>query len=165
MVRVIGPARAFCTVLLLALGVTACNQARDSSQETDTAASGQPQPQPEPARTAPARSKATAGEVLAAASPSSTTAAAASTTSSGTVASSRRLIEMGWDEPDTRFMRQHITVMEQAPFDGCVFHILYTRPDGKPGNFTWEFWGKRSFNATELQHALDDLKATRFRRF
>ncbi len=89
-------------------------------------------------------------------------AAAAAT---GAPPSTRRLIEMGWDEPDTRFMRQHIAVMEKAPFDGCVFHVLYTRPDGKPGNFTWEFWGKRAFHADELQPALDDLKATRFHRF
>src|SRR5689334_1414081 len=34
----------------------------------------------------------------------------------------KRLIEFGWDEPDTAFMKKHIGEMEKTPFDGCVFH-------------------------------------------
>ena len=30
----------------------------------------------------------------------------------------KSLIEFGWDEPDTAFMRAHITEMEKLPFDG-----------------------------------------------
>ncbi len=77
----------------------------------------------------------------------------------------KKLIEFGWDEPDTAFMRQHIAEMERTPFDGCVFHVNYTKPDGKQGNFTWECWSKRAFTEAELQTALDDLKATPIRRF
>jgi hypothetical protein len=33
------------------------------------------------------------------------------------------LIEFGWDEPDSHYLREHITEMEKLPFDGCVFHI------------------------------------------
>src|SRR5438128_7026362 len=77
----------------------------------------------------------------------------------------KRLIEFGWDEPDTRFMREHIAEMERTPFDGCVFHLLYTEPNGSRGNFMWEAWGKRSFSAAELQPALDDLQATPLHRF
>lgn len=77
----------------------------------------------------------------------------------------KRLIEFGWDEPDTAFMRQHIAEMEQTPFDGCVFHVNYRTADGKQGNFTWEGWGKRAFTAAELKSALADLQAIRFRHF
>jgi hypothetical protein len=34
----------------------------------------------------------------------------------------KKLIEWGWDEPDTKFMRENIEKMEQYPFDGLVFH-------------------------------------------
>lgn len=77
----------------------------------------------------------------------------------------KQLIEFGWDEPDTAFMRAHIAEMQRMPFDGCVFHVTYRKPDGGAGNFTWEDWGKRAFTEAELQPALDDLKATRFGRF
>src|SRR2546429_6820601 len=68
-----------------------------------------------------------------------------------------KLIEFGWDEPDTAFMRKHIAAMEQTPFDGTVFHV--------PGDFLWQAWGKRKFSDAELQPALDDLKNTPFKKF
>ena len=77
----------------------------------------------------------------------------------------KKLIEFGWDEPDTAFMRRHVAEMERTPFDGCVFHINYSEPDGQTGNFTWEAWGRRSFTERDLRSAADDLKATHFRRF
>jgi hypothetical protein len=77
----------------------------------------------------------------------------------------KKLIEFGWDEPDTAFMRQHIEQMERSPFDGCVFHVDYAKPNGGKGSFTWESWGARAFTPEELQPALEDLRATRFGRF
>jgi hypothetical protein len=77
----------------------------------------------------------------------------------------KKLIEFGWDEPDTAFMRRHIEQMERSPFDGCVFHLSYRGPQGGEGNFTWQCWGRRAFGIAELKPALDDLKATRVRRF
>jgi len=76
-----------------------------------------------------------------------------------------KLIEFGWDEPDTTFMRAHLEEMERTPFDGCVFHVNYSKPAGGQGSFTWECWGTRAFRREELQPAVDDLRATRFRRF
>jgi ubiquinone/menaquinone biosynthesis C-methylase UbiE len=73
----------------------------------------------------------------------------------------KKLIEWGWDEPDTKFMRENIERMEQFPFDGLVFHVT----SSKGGNFTWEMWGPRRFDVAEFEHAIDDLKATLFRRF
>src|SRR4051794_1307612 len=76
---------------------------------------------------------------------------------------SKKLIEFGWDEPDTAFMRAHSAEMDQTPFDGCVFHLTYLK-DGKPtGPFVWECFGKRAFTEAELKPALDDLTMTRSR--
>jgi len=76
----------------------------------------------------------------------------------------KKLIEFGWDEPDTAFMRRHIREMEQTPFDGCVFAVQYTKEKGR-GDFMWECWDTRAFTIQELQSAVDDLKATPFQRF
>jgi len=69
----------------------------------------------------------------------------------------KRLIEFGWDEPDTAFMRQHVAEMEQTPFDGTVFHLR--------GDSLWQSWGTKAFKEADLQPSLDDLKATPFKRF
>jgi hypothetical protein len=79
--------------------------------------------------------------------------------------SSKKLIEFGWDEPDTAFMREHIVEMEKTPFNGCVFHLNYKNEDGSTGNFTWECWGQKRFTEEQLKDAVDDLKNTPFKRF
>jgi hypothetical protein len=84
----------------------------------------------------------------------------------GAAPKEKKLIEFGWDEPDTAFLRQHIAKMEQTPFDGCVFHANYTKPDGKnTGSFLWECWSKRAFKESELAASLDDLKQMKLNRF
>jgi hypothetical protein len=77
-------------------------------------------------------------------------------------AGSKRLIEFGWDEPGTGFMRTNIAQMERTPFDGCVFHADYRKPDGAKGSFTWQSWGTQTFTESDLQEAFDDLRSTRF---
>jgi len=72
----------------------------------------------------------------------------------------KKLIEWGWDEPDTKFMRQNIAQMEQFPFDGLVFHAN----SSKGGGLTWEMWGSRKFTLDEFNQAIDDLKTTNFKR-
>jgi len=72
----------------------------------------------------------------------------------------KKIIEWGWDEPDTEFLRANVGKMEELPFDGLVFHVTGSRG----GNFTWEMWGSRKFELVELQKAIDNLKATRFKR-
>jgi hypothetical protein len=76
-------------------------------------------------------------------------------------ANGKKLIEWGWDESDTKFMRANIGQMEQLPFDGLVFHVN----SSKGGGLTWEMWGSRKFTLDEFKQALDDLMATKFRRF
>jgi hypothetical protein len=75
------------------------------------------------------------------------------------------LIEFGWDEPTTAFMRQHIAEMERTPFDGTVYHVQYRKADGTMGSFMNDCWGKRGFSDAELQNALDDLARTPFHSF
>lgn len=77
----------------------------------------------------------------------------------------KKLIEFGFDEPDTAFMRRHIAQMERSPFDGCVFHVTYRKADGTPGDFLWETWSRRGFTDADIAPALADLRATPFRRF
>lgn len=72
----------------------------------------------------------------------------------------KKLIEWGWDEPDTKFLRDNIWKMEQYPFDGVVFHVN----SSKGGNLTWQMWGSRKFEMDEFQHSLDNLAATKFQR-
>ena len=78
----------------------------------------------------------------------------------------KKLIEFGWDEPDPAFMRKHVEEMEKTPFDGCVFHVDAKDAAGKTtGRLTWEGWAQRAFTEAELKNAVDDLKATPFKRF
>jgi hypothetical protein len=75
----------------------------------------------------------------------------------------KKLIEFGWDEPDTAFMRQRAAQMDATPFNGCVYHINFLQPDGKDGNFCWACWGKQAFTTEQVQPAINDLRATRFK--
>jgi hypothetical protein len=77
----------------------------------------------------------------------------------------KKLIEFGWDEPDARFMREHIAQLQASPFDGCVFHVDYRTVAGDSGNFAWKVWGRRRFEAADLAAAREHLLATRFGRF
>ena len=77
----------------------------------------------------------------------------------------KKLIEFGWDEPSTSFMRQHIVEMERAPFDGVVFNVDARKPNGSKRRFTWEAWTTNRFEEIEMQQAIDDLRATNFQRF
>src|SRR5689334_9024054 len=79
--------------------------------------------------------------------------------------SPKQMIEFGWDEPNTQFLRQHIAEMERTPFDGCVFHADYRDTNGKSGSFTWEAWGTRAFTESELTSARADLAALHAHQF
>jgi len=73
----------------------------------------------------------------------------------------KKVIEWGWDEPDTKFIRANIEKMEQFPFDGLVFHAM----SGKGENLAWEVWGGRKFATDDFKQAVEDLKETNFNRF
>jgi hypothetical protein len=77
----------------------------------------------------------------------------------------KKLIEFGWDEPDTSFLRRHREQFEQSPFDGCVFHVLAQGSSGASQNFTWLCWGRRRFTAAEFATARADLETMSRTRF
>jgi hypothetical protein len=77
----------------------------------------------------------------------------------------KALIEFGWDEPDTSFLRTHLAELERTPFDGCVFHVDARGHSGKPSSLTWEGWGKRTFVEDDVRAARDDLRAVQPTRF
>jgi hypothetical protein len=76
----------------------------------------------------------------------------------------KKILQWGWDEPDTAFLRRHLAEMERSPFDGCVFGVRYG-PGGAGGSFTWQLWGRRRFTRNDVSDALSDLRALRPRRF
>lgn len=82
-----------------------------------------------------------------------------------TTSPAKYLIEFGWDEPTTAYMREHVAQMEKTPFDGTVYHVQYRNADGTMGSFMNDCWGKQSFTDAQLQNALDDLAHTKFRTF
>ena len=86
--------------------------------------------------------------------------AASQSVSAQNRAGPKKLIEWGWDEPDTKFMRENVAKMEQLPFDGLIFHVAGSRG----GNLSWEPWGNRRFELAEFAPAIADLKATPFHR-
>jgi len=75
------------------------------------------------------------------------------------------LIEFGWDEPSTSYLREHIAEMERMPFDGVVLNAHYKDAAGKDAVLEWTGFGSTKIPWEALQPALADLKATRFRRF
>ena len=77
----------------------------------------------------------------------------------------KKLIEFGWDEPDTSFMRKERDQLERSPFDGCVFHITTQSAAGALENFTWLCWGRRRFSEAELKPAIDDLESIHWTKF
>lgn len=94
-----------------------------------------------------------------------TTLVAAFTIAAGGAPPHKQLIEFGWDEPNTRFMREHIAELQASPFDGCVFHADYRTASGDSGNFAWKVWGRRQFCGCDLDSARADLRTTKFGRF
>jgi len=74
----------------------------------------------------------------------------------------KKIIEMGWDEPDPAFLRAHAAEMDTMPFDGCVFHVPFRTAEGRTGNFAWEAWGPTAFRAADLDSAQRDLTRAHF---
>jgi hypothetical protein len=77
----------------------------------------------------------------------------------------KKLIEFGWDEPDTAYLRRQIGRMEQMPFDGCVFHVMLKPHGSQDVNLAWRFWGRTAFAFRDSQQAREDLWKTPRQRF
>ncbi|MDX1932704.1 MAG: hypothetical protein SFU56_08885 [Capsulimonadales bacterium] len=77
----------------------------------------------------------------------------------------KKLIELGWDIPDTGFMRANIAEMEKSPFDGTIFFAFAPRDSGGRINLSRSAWSKTPFSPEMARPAIEDLKATKFRKF
>jgi len=68
----------------------------------------------------------------------------------------KKLIELGWDKPDSERLLKNLDVMEQQPFDGVVVHPQGQMDDGKliplRGVFVNAKWERRWF-----QRCIDNL--------
>lgn len=78
---------------------------------------------------------------------------------------SKKLIEYGWDVPDTAYVREHVAEMEKVPFDGVVIRVDARKGSKWEGTFGWNAFTARRFEAADWTHVVDDLKATSFKRF
>ena len=65
----------------------------------------------------------------------------------------KKFIEVGWDIPDTAFLRQHWQEMERtAPFDGVNFYVAAKKP--AHWTQTWVGQGKiKSYRDTNTYHS------------
>ncbi|MCY3024246.1 MAG: carbohydrate binding domain-containing protein [Planctomycetota bacterium] len=72
----------------------------------------------------------------------------------------KKLVELGWDIPSTRYLRDNWQTMEQgAPFDGVIFMVRVQGANSEA------FWDNKPWKKEWLEEALGDLKACRFSRF
>lgn len=75
----------------------------------------------------------------------------------------KKLIEFGWDIPDTAFLRAHAREIDDSPFDGVVFQVQ-ARPGGAASSLSWRAFGRQAFSEADVAQARRDLRATRLRR-
>ena len=75
----------------------------------------------------------------------------------------KKLIECGWDTPDTAMLRKHLAEVEQAPYDGIRIKATGTDVEGNPVRLTFAF-GPEEWDRESFQHAVDDLKACDWQR-
>lgn len=82
----------------------------------------------------------------------------------------KKVIEFGWDIPDTSIMKSKIVEMQNSPFDGCVFELRLNSQGGAwiPGTlglFSWNAFGTRAIRESELRRASYELTRIPFGRF
>ena len=77
-------------------------------------------------------------------------------------AGEKKFIELGWDIPDTAFLREFSGQMErEGPFDGVMFRASAAIGDGKTVS-TQDGWNREPWKKEWFDRALADLKACRF---
>ncbi len=79
----------------------------------------------------------------------------------------KKLIEYGWDCPDTAYVRAHVQEMEQRPFDGIVIRptVAATQPGQREPSLGRDVFQRHRYDPAEIQHCIDDLAATKFEKF
>ena len=80
-------------------------------------------------------------------------------------AQEKKIIQFGWDMPNTQYLSEHILNMERQPFDGLVFSARFTDTVGGTKLFHNQLFGRRAISWSAVEPAVRYLKATRFYRF
>jgi len=75
----------------------------------------------------------------------------------------KKIIEFGWDVPDTAYLREHIRDMEKLPFDGVVLRMHGARDGEKVDGYT--VFRKEAWQRSWFEQCAADLRATTFSRF
>jgi formylglycine-generating enzyme required for sulfatase activity len=78
-------------------------------------------------------------------------------------ATPKKIIQFGYDNPDTGYLPSHIDEMKIHPFHGTVFTAKPA--GGTPQQFSRQSWGNTLFTRSQMQHAVDELQATNFGEF
>jgi hypothetical protein len=80
----------------------------------------------------------------------------------------KKVVEYGWDCPNTAYLRAHFVAMEKHPFDGLVIQVTKAREPRLGGNkdtLGFLAFGKYRLQSQDYLHAIEDLQATKFARF
>lgn len=77
----------------------------------------------------------------------------------------KKVIEWGFDQPDTAMMRANIARMEQEPFDGVIFAAYGLDSKKQSLDLARNCWGHSAFTREQFANVVADLKATRFSKF
>src|SRR5438874_4092990 len=78
----------------------------------------------------------------------------------------KKLIKYGQEFPNTAYVRDHIAEMEKLPFDGIVICVTpTTEPKLRDGAIGFRAFGRERFKKEDWQHAIDELRATKFKKF
>ena len=80
----------------------------------------------------------------------------------------KKLIQYGWDAPDTAYLRKHVKRMEASPFDGIVLTVRPAAGEGKLGgtdSLSWTAFQRKRFTPDNYEHAIADLKAAASKKF
>ncbi|MBP7826217.1 MAG: hypothetical protein KA236_06680 [Verrucomicrobia bacterium] len=77
-------------------------------------------------------------------------------------AAHKKFIELGWDIPDTAFLRQFADEMErEGPFDGVIFQVTAKTDNGRTIS-TQSGWDPMPWKKEWFHPAVADLRAARF---
>jgi len=75
----------------------------------------------------------------------------------------KKLIQTGWDRPDTARLRANLPEMENRPFDGVVIGAVGHTDQGRPCHLHWAFLDQK-WRREWFDHCLANLKACKFAR-
>ena len=77
----------------------------------------------------------------------------------------KKLVEFGWDEPNSFYLQKNITAMERLPFDGLVCNVTFHDRSGGTPTLAQRGFSHNAIAWSALLPAAQALQKTRFRRF